>query len=57
LPGRDLTQRQAPHRHRQRLGARIRLGRPEDIAHMVMFLASDYADWITGQIVQVAGSP
>lgn len=34
-----------------------RLGRPEDIAHMVMFLASDYADWITGQIVQVTGSP
>ena len=26
-----------------------RLGRPEDIAHAVLFFASDYASWITGQ--------
>jgi 3-oxoacyl-[acyl-carrier protein] reductase len=28
-----------------------RMGTPEDIAHAVMFLASDYASWITGQIL------
>ena len=34
-----------------------RMGRPDDIAHAVMFLASDYASWITGQILPVTGSP
>ena len=34
-----------------------RLGRPTDIAHAVLFLASDYAEWITGQVLQVTGSP
>ena len=32
-----------------------RLGEPEDIAHSVMFLASDYAGWITGQVLSVDG--
>jgi 3-oxoacyl-[acyl-carrier protein] reductase len=32
-----------------------RLGRPEDIAHAVLFLASDYASWITGQTLSVDG--
>jgi 3-oxoacyl-[acyl-carrier protein] reductase len=34
-----------------------RMGTPQDIAHAVMFLASDYASWITGQILPVMGSP
>ena len=34
-----------------------RMGTPEDIAHAVLFLASDYASWITGQILPVTGSP
>ena len=34
-----------------------RLGTPEDIAHAAMFLASDYAAFITGQILPVMGSP
>jgi 3-oxoacyl-[acyl-carrier protein] reductase len=34
-----------------------RLGRPDDIAHAVMFLASDYAEWITGQTLSVCGGP
>jgi NAD(P)-dependent dehydrogenase (short-subunit alcohol dehydrogenase family) len=32
-----------------------RPGRPEDIGHMAMFLASDYADHITGESFVVAG--
>lgn len=32
-----------------------RLGSPDDIAHAVMFFASDYASWITGQVLSVDG--
>ena len=32
-----------------------RLGVPEDIAHIVCFLASDQANYITGQVIQVDG--
>ena len=32
-----------------------RLGAPEDIAHGVLFFASDYADWITGQVLSIDG--
>ena len=32
-----------------------RLGNPEDIASAVMFLASDQASWITGQVLSVDG--
>lgn len=32
-----------------------RLGTPADIAHAVLFLASDYASWITGQTLSVNG--
>ena len=32
-----------------------RLGAPDDIAHAVLFLASDYAGWITGQVISVDG--
>ena len=34
-----------------------RMGRPEDIADAVLFLASGHASWITGQILPVTGSP
>jgi 3-oxoacyl-[acyl-carrier protein] reductase len=34
-----------------------RMGTPQDIAHAVLFLSSDYASWITGQILPVMGSP
>jgi 3-oxoacyl-[acyl-carrier protein] reductase len=32
-----------------------RLGQPEDIAHAVLFFASDFAGWITGQVLSVDG--
>ncbi len=32
-----------------------RLGTPEDIAHGVLFFASDYAGWITGQVISIDG--
>lgn len=32
-----------------------RLGAPEDIAHAVLFCASPYAGWITGQVLRVDG--
>jgi 3-oxoacyl-[acyl-carrier protein] reductase len=32
-----------------------RLGTPDDIVHAVLFLASDYAGWITGQVLSVDG--
>ena len=32
-----------------------RFGRPEEVAHAVWFLASRYADYITGQILNVDG--
>lgn len=34
-----------------------RLGVPEDIAKATLFLASDHASWITGQILPVSGRP
>jgi 3-oxoacyl-[acyl-carrier protein] reductase len=32
-----------------------RQGTPEDIAHGVLFFASDYASWITGQVISIDG--
>ncbi|MCX6018236.1 MAG: SDR family NAD(P)-dependent oxidoreductase [Chloroflexi bacterium] len=32
-----------------------RLGSPEDIAHAVLFFASDFAAWVTGQVLAVDG--
>ncbi|MEH7249453.1 SDR family NAD(P)-dependent oxidoreductase [Neobacillus niacini] len=32
-----------------------RVGKPEDLAGAVLFLASDYADYITGEIIEVSG--
>lgn len=32
-----------------------RLGAPDDIAHGVLFFASDYAGWVTGQVLSIDG--
>lgn len=34
-----------------------RIGSPEDISNAVLFLASPYASWITGQTLSVSGGP
>jgi 3-oxoacyl-[acyl-carrier protein] reductase len=34
-----------------------RIGQPEDIASAVLFLASPFASWITGQTLSVSGGP
>jgi 3-oxoacyl-[acyl-carrier protein] reductase len=33
-----------------------RLGRPEDVARLVVFLASDAGEWITGQVIHSRGA-
>lgn len=53
----DMT-RDLPEEQRSLLMSRIpmqRLGRPEDIAQAVVFLASDAAEYITGQTLHVNG--
>ena len=32
-----------------------RIGMPKDIADAILFLASDRAKWIAGQVIQVSG--
>jgi 3-oxoacyl-[acyl-carrier protein] reductase len=34
-----------------------RMGRPEDVANAMTFLASEQASWITGQTLPVTGGP
>jgi 3-oxoacyl-[acyl-carrier protein] reductase len=34
-----------------------RVGQPEDIAHLISFLASDGAGFVSGQVIYVAGGP
>lgn len=60
LPGMIVTDMST--RIRKRAGERIleripasRFGQPSDVAHLVVFLASDRADYITGQAIPVDG--
>jgi NAD(P)-dependent dehydrogenase (short-subunit alcohol dehydrogenase family) len=42
----------------QAMGAAVplgRMGRPEDVANLAAFLASDKAEWITGQVYHING--
>ncbi|PYN74349.1 MAG: hypothetical protein DMD97_17430 [Candidatus Rokuibacteriota bacterium] len=48
-------------RHRTRSSSRVvplqRLGRPEEIAWAVVFVASDQANFMTGETLYVSGGP
>ncbi|UJB65250.1 3-oxoacyl-ACP reductase FabG [Acidovorax sp. YS12] len=53
----ELNSQHTEEVHGQNL-ARVRMGRmgqPEDVAYLVRFLASDAADYITGQVIGVDG--
>ena len=50
----DRYSPEAQQAHRQGTFMR-RIGEPDDIASAEMFLASDYASWITGQVISVDG--
>lgn len=32
-----------------------RIGRPEDVADVILFMASEQAHWVTGQLIYVGG--
>jgi NAD(P)-dependent dehydrogenase (short-subunit alcohol dehydrogenase family) len=46
-----------PRVHRGREVPLQRLGRPEEIAWAVIFVASDQANFMTGETVYVSGGP
>lgn len=53
----DFTKHLPPHIYQQRLDSikMGRIGKPEDVANTVLFLASDLSAYVTGQIIGVDG--
>ena len=53
----DVAKREAPARYQAVFNSIAfgRLGRPEEVARLAVFLGSDAASWITGQTVAVDG--
>jgi 3-oxoacyl-[acyl-carrier protein] reductase len=56
-PAVERTLRGDPERLKRQMEKYIirRPGRPDDVANMVLFLASDASSWITGQVYPVNG--
>lgn len=54
----DLTRAMPPARFAERLASvgMGRIGRPEDVAKVALFLASDLSSYVTGQVIGVDGS-
>jgi 3-oxoacyl-[acyl-carrier protein] reductase len=50
----DRRSEQEKREHLERTYMR-RLGRPDDVSNAVLFLASEHASWITGQVLSVNG--
>ncbi len=50
-----LRGNEAAERSAAELSALGRVGRPEDVADVVAFLASDDARWVTGQVLDATG--
>lgn len=53
----DMTQQLSEDHHRAALGSikMGRIGQPSDVAHAILFLASDMSSYITGQVLGVDG--
>ena len=53
----DMTRQLPPEKYQERLASirMNRIGTPEDVANVVLFLASDLSSYVTGQIVGVDG--
>ena len=54
----EMLQASATEEYLSRVTANIplgRIGKPEDVAHLAVFLASDWAGYLTGLVVNVSG--
>ncbi len=53
----DMTRQLPPDKFAERLKSvkMGRIGKPEDIANVILFLASDYSSYVTGQVIGVDG--
>jgi 2-hydroxycyclohexanecarboxyl-CoA dehydrogenase len=51
----DASQEEAFVKGMEKVIPLKRIGRPEDIAHAVLFFVSDEAEYVTGQVVSVSG--
>ena len=55
-PGRRRLRRRSRRRRPTQIPVR-RVGQPEDVAHVVSFLVSEGAGFVSGQVIYVAGGP
>ena len=53
----DMTAQLPPQKFQERIGsiAMGRIGEPQDIANLALFLSSDMSSYLTGQVIGVDG--